>query len=85
MPRALATWISEAATSRTWRDVAGRALDLAAGDGLDRVDDERSGLTASIWPSTVAEVGLGGQEQRRGHRLDALGAHAAPAPPTPRR
>ena len=29
--------------------------------------------TVSMWPSTARQVGLGGQEQRAGHRLDPLG------------
>ena len=76
MPRALATWISEAATSRTWADVAGRALDLGAADGLHRVDDDQVGLERVDLAEHRREVGLAGEVEGAGHRLDALGAGA---------
>ena len=54
MPRDFATWISEAATSRTWVTLPAEP----STSPLEMVCTEstmtRSGLTASICPSTVA-------------------------------
>ena len=55
-------------------DVAGRAVDRVAGDGLHRVDDQQVGRRLLDVPEHRAEVGLRGDEQPRPQRADALGA-----------
>ena len=57
-------------------DVAGRALDLGAADGLHGVDDDQLGLERVDLAEHGGEVGLAGEVERAGHRLDALGAGA---------
>ena len=54
-------------------DIAGGALDLRAGEGLHRVDDDEIGPARLDLAEHDGQVGLGGQMQRRGHRLDPLG------------
>jgi hypothetical protein len=56
-------------------DVAGRPLDLSAGDGLHGVDDDEVGLHGLDLAQHRGEVGLGHEEQAGRHRLDPLGAH----------
>ena len=57
-------------------DVAGRALDLGAADRLHRVDDDQLGLEGVDLAEHRREVGLAGEVERAGHRLDALGPGA---------
>ena len=73
MPRSLATRISAAATSRTWLTLPGDAVDLGAGDGLHRVDDEQVGLDRVDVAEHGRQVGLGGQEEVVAQGADALG------------
>ena len=75
MPRVLAAWIRRGRDLADLADVAGRPLDLGAGDGLHRVDDDEVGLDRLDLAQHRGEIGLGGEEQRGGHRLDALGPH----------
>ena len=56
-------------------DVAGRPLDLAAGDGLHGVDDEQVGLHGLDLAQHRGEVGLGREVEAGRHRLDPLGPH----------
>ena len=74
MPRSLATRISAAATSRTWVTPPAQPSTSALADGLHGVDDQqRRASTASTWPSTAAEVGLGGEVELVAQRADAVG------------
>ncbi len=51
-------------------DVAGRPVDLDAGDGLHGVDDQQCGADPLQLPEDGAEVGLGSQVERIGQRPD---------------
>ena len=55
-------------------DVAGGPLHLGAGDRLHRVDDDEVGCDRLDLAEDRGEVGLGGEEEGRGHGLDPLGA-----------
>ena len=61
MPRSLATAISAAATARTW--VTPPAVPSTAGEAIVCTESttSRPGSTASTWPSTRGQVGLGGE------------------------
>ena len=54
MPRAFATWMSEAATSRTWATLPADPSTSALLMVCTESTTTRSGSSASIWPSTVA-------------------------------
>ena len=56
-------------------DVAGRALDVTTGDGLDGVDDDQIGPNLVDVTQHRGQVGLSCQEEVSGHRFDALGPH----------
>ena len=73
IPRALATRISDAATSRTWLTLPGGAVDRVAGDGLHRVDDEQVRRALLDVAEHGRQVGLGGEQQPRAQRADPLG------------
>ena len=73
MLRSLATAISAAATSRVWATLPAAPSSSAGGDGLHRVDDHQVGRHGVDVAEDGGQVGLGGQEERAGHRLDPLG------------
>ena len=54
-------------------DVARRPVDLGAGDGLHRVDDQQVGLDRVDVAEDRGQVGLGGQEQVVAQCADAVG------------
>ena len=54
MPRALATWMSDAATSRTWLTLPAEPSTSALLIVCTESTMTSSGSRASIWPSTVA-------------------------------
>ena len=54
MPRDLATWMREAATSRTWETLPAEPSTSALLIVWTESTTTSSGSSASIWPSTVA-------------------------------
>ena len=74
MPRSLATAMSAAATARTCVTPPGDAVDARRSTMVCTESTTSSrGAPASTWPSTAAEVGLGGEVQPVVHRAGALG------------
>ncbi len=57
------------------RDTSGGTVDVCARDGLDGVDDQQIGPTASMWPSDSRQVDLGGEVESVFECAGALRPH----------
>ena len=58
------------------RGAAGDAIDLLGDDGLRRIDDGQRRALPLDQPQHGRQIGGGGQQQIRGHRVDACSPHA---------
>ena len=76
MPRALATWMSDAATSRTWLTLPAEPSTSALLIVCTESTMTQLGLERVDLAEHRREVGLAGEVERAGHRLDALGPGA---------
>ena len=76
MPRRLAKADELVGGGADLGDRAGGAVDVVGPHGLDRVDDRERRALGLERGQDVAQVGLGGEPQRRVGEAEAAGAHA---------